>query len=88
MFFAGSRYLTVGTRLATTPSGGQVLVTNLYQPKTGVPLQGLFPRKPGQRLDAIASFYLSDPTAFWQLCDANDAVVPDTLANSDLVGIP
>jgi hypothetical protein len=88
MFFAGSRYLSVGTRMATTPSGQQVLVTNVYRAPTNVPLKGLYPRKPGQRLDAIANHFLSDPTAFWQLCDADDAVVPDALANRALVGIP
>ena len=89
MFFPGSRYQSVGTRTATAPKGSvPVLVTNLYRAKTAVPLKGLLPRKQGQRLDAIANFYLSDPTAFWQLCDADESIVPDALANSDFVGIP
>jgi hypothetical protein len=49
---------------------------------------GYYRRNRGDRLDQIAGSYLSDATAFWQLCDANGAVVPDALAAADLVGIP
>lgn len=28
----------------------------------------------GQRLDNIAALYLGDPTLFWRLCDANNAM--------------
>ena len=45
-------------------------------------------RRRGQRLDLIANYFLNDATAFWQLCDANNAVVPDALSAHDLVGIP
>jgi hypothetical protein len=33
----------------------------------------------GERLDNIAAKYLGDPTLFWRLCDANNAMRPDTL---------
>jgi hypothetical protein len=33
----------------------------------------------GERLDNITNQYLGDPTQFWQLCDANNAVNPDEL---------
>jgi len=36
----------------------------------------------------IAAHYLADATAFWRLCDANAAMVPDTLAARERVGIP
>ena len=32
-----------------------------------------------ERLDNIAAKYLGDPTLFWRLCDANNAMRPDTL---------
>ncbi len=51
-------------------------------------LIGYHQRLEGQRLDLIASRYLADPTAFWRLCDANNAMVPDTLAAHPLIGIP
>jgi hypothetical protein len=49
---------------------------------------GFFRRSSGQRLDLIANRFLADATAFWRLCDVSNAVVPDALANRDLVGIP
>jgi len=36
----------------------------------------------------IAFRFLADPTAFWYLCDANNAMVPDALAAHKLIGIP
>ena len=39
-------------------------------------LIGFHRRLKGQRLDLIASRYLADPTAFWRLCDANNALAP------------
>jgi hypothetical protein len=33
----------------------------------------------GDRLDNVTARYLGDPEQFWQLCDANDAMVPDEL---------
>lgn len=87
MFFKGSRYEKTGTYTVTTADGRQVSAARLPLPQT-VALQGYFRRKEGQRLDHIASRYLRDATAFWKLCDANDAVVPDALAAGDLIGIP
>jgi len=88
MFFPGSRYLKVGaTYTAVRIDGSTVLVTRLPR-RVSAPLAGYHRRLVGQRLDHMASHYLSDATAFWQLCDANDAMVPDALAVADLVGIP
>jgi hypothetical protein len=38
----------------------------------------------GERLDNIAAQFLGDPTLFWRLCDANNAIRPEEL--TDLVG--
>ena len=59
------------------PLPGPAVVQGYYQP-----------RGAGQRLDLIANYFLNDATAFWQLCDANNAVVPDALAVRSLIGIP
>jgi hypothetical protein len=87
MFFSGSRYANTGTYTITRPGGVFVSVVRLPQPLTN-PLIGYHRRQLAQRLDLIASHYLSDPTTFWRLCDGNGAVVPDALAAHDLVGIP
>ncbi|HEY1431480.1 MAG TPA: hypothetical protein VGF39_07625 [Stellaceae bacterium] len=87
MFFPGSRYATLTTYQKRRADGSVVQVTRL--PLPGPPLVlGFFRRSSGQRLDLIANRFLADATAFWRLCDVSNAVVPDALANRDLVGIP
>lgn len=33
----------------------------------------------GDRLDNVTAKYLGDPEQFWQVCDVNDAMLPDEL---------
>lgn len=87
MFFAGSRYLNTGTYTFTTPAGVTITATHLPLPMRPAIL-GYHRRLQGQRLDLIANRFLNDPTAFWQLCNANGSVVPDALASHSLVAIP
>ncbi|MEH1778481.1 MAG: hypothetical protein V7K67_01630 [Nostoc sp.] len=87
MFFPGSRYEKVGTYQLTRPNGTLITVTKVPLP-SNQPLLGYHRRLEGQRLDLIANNYLKDATAFWQLCDGNNAVVPDALAAHNLIGIP
>jgi hypothetical protein len=87
MFFPGSRYEKMVAYQVTTSDGTVVAATRLPLP-ANAPLLGLHPRQSGQRLDLIAAHFLSNATAFWQLCDANNSLVPDALTNHSLVGIP
>jgi len=87
MFFPGSRYTNVGTVTVTKADGTIVTATKLPLPAQ-TPPQGFHRRLDGQRLDLIASHYLKDATAFWQLCNANNAIAPDALAAHNLIGIP
>ena len=36
----------------------------------------------GERLDNIAAQYLGDPTLFWRICDANNAMRPSELTRT------
>jgi len=87
MFFPGSRYVNLTPYQVTMSDGTTVAVTRLPTPVQN-PLLGYYPRQNSQRIDQIASYFLSDATAFWRLCDANDTPVPDALAVRSLVGIP
>jgi hypothetical protein len=87
MFFPGSRYATMAPYTVTQATGAIATVTRLPLPGPAAIL-GYVRRGQGQRLDLIANTFLADSTAFWRLCDANNAVVSDALANQDLVGIP
>src|SRR5262249_8986272 len=51
-------------------------------------VRGYSRQRDARRLDLAANAFLHDATAFWRLCEANNAVVPDALAARDLVGIP
>jgi hypothetical protein len=87
MIFSGSRYANSGVFTLARP--GAPSVQTLRLPLPGPPLnQGYYRRQSGQRLDLIANAFLTDATAFWRMCDANNALVPDALAASDLIGIP
>jgi hypothetical protein len=45
-------------------------------------------RREGQRLDHLANYYLRDPHAFWRICELNDVLLPDQLAEVELIKIP
>jgi len=87
MFFPGSRYFKLAAYSVVKSGGTTVTVTRLPLPATP-PILGAHPRQSGQRLDLIASHFLQDATAFWQLCDANNTPVPDALAVRELILIP
>jgi hypothetical protein len=88
MIFPGSRYQATGTYSITRPDGTTEVALRVPLPGLAL-IQGYHRRRADAgRLDLIANFFLKDATAFWQLCDANNAVVPDALAARDLIGVP
>jgi hypothetical protein len=44
--------------------------------------------KEGQRLDHLANFYIEDANGFWRISELNEAMLPDQLAEVDVVKIP
>lgn len=42
----------------------------------------------GQRLDHLANFYFQDPNAFWRIAELNEAMLPDALAEVEVLDIP
>lgn len=75
------RYIVPG------PDGSEVTVAGSPRREPS-PVRGTHLRRDGERLDHLAGFYLGDPTAFWRLCDANDAVVPEALTDARSVDVP
>ena len=87
MIFPGSRYESTGQFTLDRPDGPKIQTLRL--PLPGPPLiRGYYRRLDGQRLDLIANAFLKDATTFWRLCDANNSIVPDTLAARPLAGVP
>jgi hypothetical protein len=87
MFFSGSRYQNQPTYSVKLPDGTEATVVTIPLPKVA-PLIGFHKRRLGDRLDLLANHYVGDPTAFWRVCNANNAVMPDALTTHALIGIP
>src|SRR5579859_7663599 len=86
LFASNSRYY--GNATATREKAGQPSV--VYLLRRFLPQASSFQVVEqhtvvdGERLDHIAAQFLGDPTAFWRLCDANNAMRPDELV--EMVG--
>jgi hypothetical protein len=88
IFDEKSRYVLNATPYVTTDRRGRT-VTALTPAESPVQAHlGDHRRKDGQRLDHLANFYLQDPFGFWRIAEHNDAVLPDALADVDLVRMP
>ncbi|MCB0611912.1 MAG: hypothetical protein H6573_19280 [Lewinellaceae bacterium] len=51
-------------------------------------LLGYHRRLQGQRIDHLAATYLKDPAGFWRICEFNDAMLPEALAEETDIAIP
>ena len=87
MFAPDSRYSAQGTYTVTLPDGTQVTAVLPPGPLT-TPIIGYHQRTGEERLDLVATRYLNAPTAFWRLCDANNAMLGGALAARAMIGIP
>jgi hypothetical protein len=86
LFASTSRYFGIDTSNYLTPQGATII----YLQRRFVPSSDLFQLiqehtvVQGDRLDNLAALYLGDPTLFWRLCDANNAMRPDEL--TEIIG--
>lgn len=79
-----SRYNGLATATLQTPDGRTIIyLTRRIVPSADrFALLQIHTVTQGERLDNIAALYLGDPTAFWRLCDANNAMRPDELTET------
>lgn len=95
---AAGRYDGVDIATTTVPDGAQgvrevrhLRRRELPEPRTLTTLT-LHRVASGDRLDLISARYLGEPTAAWQVADANAALDPDELtaveAQGDLLVVP
>jgi hypothetical protein len=84
LFAASSRYYGMATETIEISPGKTVgYVTRRFLPDPSqfqVLQQHVVVQ--GERLDNIASQFLGDPTLFWRVCDANNAMRPDALTET------
>lgn len=82
-----SRYDQADEYLVPGPNGVPVRVH--ASPRRDRPARlGVHVRRDGERLDHLAWLYLRNPTGFWQICDANDAMLPEALTDARCIDIP
>ena len=81
-FAPTSRYAGAETAVHVQPDG----TTAVYLRRRFLPPASAFTTiqehvvHDGDRVDVIAARYLGDPEQFWRLCDANEAMRPEELA--------
>jgi nucleoid-associated protein YgaU len=78
MFFKGSRYQKVGTDEIEHESG-RVVKYKMTRITPRARIVSTHVVRSWERLDHIASAVYADPTAFWRICDANDALWPEDM---------
>jgi len=88
LFDAKSRYAKKASIYEVTDRRGRKVAALTVADKPVQTLLGEHLRKEGQRLDHLANFYLQDPNGFWRIAELNDAMLPDALAETDIVKIP
>lgn len=87
-FSPKSRYvLHAATESATDRRGRPVVALTPAEVPPQVVL-GEHLKKDHQRLDHLAHHYLKDAAGFWRVAEANDALLPDALAEAARVIIP
>lgn len=76
-----SRYAAVAVATWQAPDGRAVpyLLRRFLPPADQLALLQLYTVTQGDRLDNVTAQFLGDPTQFWQVCDANNAMIPDDL---------
>lgn len=82
-FPTNSRYYGSKTLTYVSSSGETIsYLARRFVPQPGPPNFATIAQhtvRQGDRLDLIAAKYLGDPLIFWLICDANGAIVPETL---------
>jgi hypothetical protein len=80
-FAPTSRYYPIETTSLVTPAGATInyVRRRFVPPSTNFYLLQMHTVLQGERLDNITNQYIGDPSMFWQVCDANNAIDPAEL---------
>src|SRR5262249_48876307 len=84
LFASNSRYFGIDTAVLECPGRAPVVYLRRRFPPPVSSLQAVQEHTvvAGERLDHIAAQFLGDPTLFWRLCDANNAMRPEELTET------
>jgi hypothetical protein len=87
MFDPKSRYAKLETYTVTDRRGRTVAVVPVPDASREVFL-GYHVLRQGQRLDHMAHKYLNDPAGYWRICELNDVMHAEILAEAPEIAIP
>ena len=87
MFDPKSRYAGKALYRVTDHRGRTVMVVPVPD-APGQTLLGYHILRQGQRLDHLAAKYLDDPAGFWRICEMNDVMMAEMLAEAQEIAIP
>lgn len=85
LFPPTSRYYSIETTVIERPNGEAII----YLKRRFVPApEGFHVLKEhvvakSERLDNVTALYLDDPEQFWRVCDANRAMIPRALVETE-----
>jgi hypothetical protein len=89
LFDPKSRYVRAGVvPYQTRDASGRKVLALPVPDAPEQELLGEHVRKQGQRLDLLANAYLGDANGYWRICEINDVMVPDALAEADTIKLP
>lgn len=88
VFDRNSRYVRNAETYEVTDRRGRRVVALTPAAEPVQTRLGSHLRREGQRLDHLANFYLEDPHGYWRIAELNDAMLPDALAEADVLDIP
>jgi hypothetical protein len=87
VFSATSRYRALAQYIVEDHRGRKVSVVPVPA-DPGEGLLGIHVLLQGQRLDYLAALYLSDPAAFWRICERNEVMLAEALTEAPEIEIP
>ncbi len=87
LFDEKSRYVKLSTYVVVDHRGRQVEVVPA-PPKPEQSLLGIHVLKQGERLDHLATKYLSDPAGYWRIAERNNVMLTEALSEVNEIEIP
>ena len=87
MYDENSRYTQLATYTVIDHRGRAVSVVPV-PPAPQQPLLGIHVLRQGERLDHLATLYLSNPAGFWRIAERNEAMLAEALSEKREIEIP
>ena len=88
VFDRNSRYVLHASVVTATSRDGRAVSALTPAAPAAETERGRHRKKDHERLDHLANYYLRDPFGCWRIAEINGALLPDALAERDMLSIP